>query len=166
MRFFIYLLVVLFLGIIGTSIIENIKDAAVSIDGDAIVSIDKTKSTEISKTKSTEIASSKVTDTDMRPRWVMKDETTDIRYIAMIHASMENLKARLRDPSSAQFRMVYLNSSDDGTIATCGQVNSMNGSGGYSGFQKFVAAPVRGLAFLEDDLADREFKIVFDSLCH
>jgi hypothetical protein len=49
----------------------------------------------------------------------------------------EMVAAQLKDPASAQFRGVELNSA--GTAA-CGQVNAKNSFGGYVGFQEFVSS--------------------------
>lgn len=55
-------------------------------------------------------------------------------------ALTERLKLKiteqLRDPSSAQFRNLRLNSAKD---FLCGEVNGTNGFGGYYGFVEFAA---------------------------
>jgi hypothetical protein len=45
----------------------------------------------------------------------------------------EAVTAKLKDPSSAQFRNVQ----DKGSGLVCGEVNAKNGFGGYGGFEKF-----------------------------
>lgn len=52
-------------------------------------------------------------------------------------ALLENVRASLKDPSSAQFEKVRLSSNG---AAVCGKVNAKNGFGGYVGFRDFVAS--------------------------
>ena len=47
----------------------------------------------------------------------------------------QRISDRLKDPSSAQFRNVFV--SENGHYV-CGEVNSKNGFGGYTGFKHFV----------------------------
>lgn len=47
------------------------------------------------------------------------------------------VKAKLRDPSSSTFRNERQNNKSAGDIAHCGEVNSKNGFGGYTGFRRF-----------------------------
>lgn len=42
---------------------------------------------------------------------------------------------KLRDPDSTQFRKEFMHGAN-----LCGELNSKNGSGGYSGFKRFIAA--------------------------
>ena len=46
---------------------------------------------------------------------------------------------------------------------TCGEVNSKNSFGAYTGFQKFVSAGKPELTFLQEQVPD--FEIVWDRLC-
>lgn len=67
--------------------------------------------------------------------------------------SHDAIKARLRDPGSADFRNSRFYSGGSAPVV-CGEVNSKNGFGGYSGFQRFIAAgDVSDLAFLASDFA-------------
>jgi hypothetical protein len=47
------------------------------------------------------------------------------------------VRAKLRDPSSAQFRNVHFNKIS--TTDVCGEVNAKSLFGGYIGFNRFVA---------------------------
>ena len=49
----------------------------------------------------------------------------------------ELVAAQLFDPSSAQFRNLYVSTRNPGVI--CGEVNGKNRFGGYVGFRRFVA---------------------------
>jgi hypothetical protein len=67
--------------------------------------------------------------------------------------SHDAIKARLRDPGSADFRNSRFYSGGTAPVV-CGEVNSKNGFGGYSGFQRFIAAgDVPDFAFLASDFA-------------
>ena len=82
------------------------------------------------------------------------DRTTDGKKIAWMNRGKEAVKAKLKDPSSAQFRSVYFHRGADGIPVTCGEVNSKNSFGGYGGFQRFVTAGKPELTFLEEQVAD------------
>jgi len=74
------------------------------------------------------------------------------------------LAASLKDPDSAQFKGVYvsyLRNGKEEVPVVCGQVNSKNGFGGYSGFQYFMA---RGdVAYLQGQSPD--FAFVWQKAC-
>lgn len=78
-------------------------------------------------------------------------------------AGQEAIKAKLRDPESAQFRDVAFHSGS-GTPITCGEVNSKNGFGGYSGFERFIAAG-DVLTVIESEMADGEMDKLWDKFC-
>lgn len=53
-----------------------------------------------------------------------------------ILSQQREIKKRLKDPESAQFRnSAFYNSK---VPVVCGEVNSKNGFGGYTGFQRFI----------------------------
>lgn len=67
--------------------------------------------------------------------------------------SRDAIRSRLRDPDSADFRNERFYSGGAAPVV-CGEVNSKNGFGGYSGFQRFIAAgDFPNLAFLASDFA-------------
>ncbi len=68
----------------------------------------------------------------------------------------ESVKAKLKDPDSAQFRNIFFNRSKDGIPTTCGEVNSKNGFGGYIGFQKFISVGRPEGTFLQEEVSDFE----------
>lgn len=59
-----------------------------------------------------------------------------IRYTvyAQQQGELEKVKAGLKDPASAQFRNVKYN---NGKASVCGEINSKNSFGGYTGFGRF-----------------------------
>lgn len=61
------------------------------------------------------------------------------KQYAWISAGEEQIKTQLKDPESATFRNVHFYSGG-GIPVACGEVNAKNGFGGYSGFERFVAA--------------------------
>ncbi|KTE19780.1 hypothetical protein ATE67_14210 [Sphingopyxis sp. H050] len=84
---------------------------------------------------------------------------------AWIAASQISIKGRLKDPDSAEFRNVHFYSGGKTAVA-CGEVNAKNSFGGYSGYERFVAAGPTELAFLESDLSSRsEMDKVWKELC-
>jgi hypothetical protein len=61
------------------------------------------------------------------------------KQAASVGAGQAAIKSSLRDPESAKFRNVHFYSGG-GVPVTCGEVNARNGFGGYSGYERFVAA--------------------------
>lgn len=75
----------------------------------------------------------------------------------------EAIKAKLRDPDSANFRNVtFYNGS--GKPITCGEVNAKNGFGGYDGFERFIAAG-DVLTVLESEMVEGGMDEVWDQFC-
>jgi hypothetical protein len=65
-------------------------------------------------------------------------EVRTVNYLASV--GKPALEAQLREPSSATYRNVIVtrNPVTAGLFTFCGEVNSKNGFGGYSGFEPFV----------------------------
>jgi hypothetical protein len=85
-------------------------------------------------------------------------EVVEMEYVAFSQFEDDELSERiqgnviskLRDPDSAQFRDLRLVRTD--TMAyLCGQVNSRNAFGGYTGFQLFFASPISQVVTEEND---------------
>ena len=75
---------------------------------------------------------------------------------------MDLVRAKLKDPSSAKFKDVYFK--HNGKVpAACGKVNAKNSFGGYSGYQRFLAAGSADFTFLETDMKD--FQSLWNALC-
>lgn len=82
--------------------------------------------------------------------------------------TMEELRARLRDPRSAQFRNVGTRIREvrgRSVPVTCGSVNARNGLGGYNGFQQFIGFAGVLPTVMETDMAPSEFARVWRTLC-
>jgi len=84
-----------------------------------------------------------------------------MQEIAWNRVGQDAIRAKLRDPESAEFSEVRF-SEKGGTKVTCGFVNSRNGFGGMGGPQRFVAAG-DVLSFLEEEVQD--FDEVWNRYC-
>ncbi len=71
------------------------------------------------------------------------EEENKAKEKQQIEENKEQLKQlvteHLKDPSSATFRNLTLTQGESG-LALCGEVNSKNSFGGYTGYSEFVAA--------------------------
>lgn len=78
-------------------------------------------------------------------------------------AAKQAMKDSLKDPGSAKYKDVTAHALKDkpGAYVFCGLVNSKNGFGGYTGFQRFVAGP--GIAVTEEIVSD--FPVLWNQLC-
>jgi hypothetical protein len=86
------------------------------------------------------------------------------RQYAWIETGKEQIKGRLKDPDSAKFRNVHFYSGG-GVPVTCGEVNSKNSFGGYTGFERFIAAGSQ-LAVVESDMTSpSELDEVWERFC-
>ena len=70
-----------------------------------------------------------------------------------IVAAQQAVRNSLKDPDSAQFKGVYANYTDEFDVVACGQVNSKNTFGGYTGFKRFVSSGKSVILEGRDDLA-------------
>lgn len=80
---------------------------------------------------------------------------------AFIVAAQEEVRGRLRDPSSAEFSDMRVVRKGEATVV-CGTVNARNGFGGMAGPQRFISGAVTGL---ESDFAPGEFEVSWSKLC-
>ena len=71
---------------------------------------------------------------------VYRENTTDAEKIELMQRGIGAVKSRLKNPSSAQFRNVHFHLGSSGVQMTCGEVNSKDSLGDYTGFQKFISA--------------------------
>jgi hypothetical protein len=90
----------------------------------------------------------------------LADESAQMLWIVK---SKDGIKARLRDPGSAEFRNVRFYSGGKAP-AVCGEVNAKNGFGGYTGSKRFIASG-EDLAFVEGDVKAGEFSNAWKALC-
>lgn len=83
-------------------------------------------------------------------RQSVKDDET-------IRVAEQNVKSRLRDPSSAEFSNVTISRKRDIEVV-CGMVNSRNGFGGMAGAKRFISkGETGGLAGFPEDFGPDEF---------
>lgn len=76
------------------------------------------------------------------------------KEVAWIEKGKDAVRAKLKDPGSAQFKDVFFFRGKDNIPITCGQVNSKNSFGGYTGYQHFVSGASPELTFLESEVKD------------
>lgn len=77
-----------------------------------------------------------------------------------LRIAQDNVRKRLKDPDSAQFRGLFVSRAG----LPCGEVNSKNGFGGYTGYKRFVASG-GGLAVIESDMTPEEFEKTWAEVC-
>ena len=71
-------------------------------------------------------------------------------------------RASVSDPESAKFRHGFV-SEKWKVPTTCGEINYKRATGGYAGFQRFVAAgPV---ALLEEEMSGEQFRRLWSVMC-
>lgn len=75
-----------------------------------------------------------------------------------IQIAKDTLAAQLTDPESARFRSIVLDKSG----AVCGEFNSKNRAGGYTGFRRFL---VFGQHVLIDDRDQEQYSLRWPALC-
>ena len=71
------------------------------------------------------------------------------RELGWTERGTDEVRAKLKDPGSAQFRGVFFHRGADNVPMTCGEVNSKNAMSGYSGYQRFISAGRADLTCLE-----------------
>ena len=69
---------------------------------------------------------------------------------ALVVKARRAVAETLKDAPSARFRLVRKGNDRD-RVRVCGEVNSKNGFGGYTGFQKFVYFSDTGETFILDE---------------
>ena len=84
-------------------------------------------------------------------------------YSLWVAKAQEDVKARLKDPSTAEFRNVRVSESS-GAPLVCGEVNSNNSFGGKGGYQRFIFGGTQGL-FFEEQMAAGEMDKAWPLLC-
>ncbi|MET3761694.1 hypothetical protein [Sphingomonas sp. UYEF23] len=83
-----------------------------------------------------------------------------------------NLKAGLKDAESATFRNEFVSGLASGAQMLCGEVNSRNSFGGYTGFKRFIASPnsdapnmIEGEAMSGIDIDAKTFRTAYRFAC-
>ena len=70
------------------------------------------------------------------------------------------VKQKLKDPESAQFQNQFIGIKG----APCGEVNSKNSFGGYTGFKRYISLG-EGLTVMEMDMPPGEFELSWGQIC-
>lgn len=82
---------------------------------------------------------------------------------AMIMVARDAVKARLRDPSSAEFKNERIGHHEGKAVVVCGEVNSKNGFGGMGGFERFMSNGDE-VTRLESEMEGGSFQPVWDAM--
>ena len=91
------------------------------------------------------------------------DSTYDAKKKQWMNIGKGMVKAKLKDGDSAKFRRVYYTMTPYDIPATCGEVNSKNSFGAYTGFQRFLSGGQLSLTYVEEQVVD--FDKVWKELC-
>ena len=85
-----------------------------------------------------------------------------IDNVRAIAAGEAVARASVGDPESARFRFSFVSKTWK-VPTTCGEINYKRATGGYGGFQRFVAAgPV---AQLEEEMSAEQFRLLWSARC-
>ena len=85
----------------------------------------------------------------------------EARIRANIQVMSESaVRAKLKDPGSAQFKNQRVSAKG----AACGEVNSKNSFGGYTGYTRYIFAG-KDLTIFESDMAPGEFDTSWRQVC-
>lgn len=89
----------------------------------------------------------------------------DKRYqeLALKTDAQQAVRAMLKDPESANFKDVRISAGFDFKVV-CGQVNSKNGFGAYTGYQYFVSGGTSKTTYLQEQV--RDFKTLWNEFCY
>lgn len=119
-----------------------------SLNGEEIAANAEKRKAEVATTPDSEAANKEeLSERTQENLWIIKTQ--------------DGVRHRLKDPASAEFRNVTFKRYE-GTAIVCGEVNSKNGFGGYTGFQHFVGAG-ESMVYLEEEVAD--FAQVWNEMC-
>jgi hypothetical protein len=83
------------------------------------------------------------------------------KEVEYIRLHQDRIRAKLRDPSAAEFRNARVYYAVAPTV--CGEVNARNGFGGASGFQRFVSAG--DIQVIEEQMAPGEMDKTWAQVC-
>lgn len=100
---------------------------------------------------------------DMIRRTKMRKEIDSGKYENFVAYAKAGLTDTLKDPSSAQFRDLFL--SGKAMPVLCGEINSKNSYGAYVGFSRFYATGTPSLNSIETKKEDYVFNRMWPSMC-
>lgn len=101
------------------------------------------------------------------PQWESKGVDLPIEVTDTMRASIESaIRARLKDPESARFGVIFASQGKTGAIFACGVVNARNSFGGYTGDTPYVVGMSSGGDVLDASIASGENSVIVHlSLC-
>jgi hypothetical protein len=99
------------------------------------------------------------------PRYVAYEQATDPMHVRLMSSAMDEIRKRLRDPQSAQFRNVHLVTGSTDVTVTCGEVNAKNGFGGYGDYTGFISNGVSVSYLASDFKSPQDFLKTWTQLC-
>ena len=77
--------------------------------------------------------------------------------IKLQRLAREHVSGLVRDPGSAEFR---------GQSGSCGEVNSKNAFGAYTGYQRFIAGSAQLVVFERDSgVSEQDFRKMWNEFC-
>ena len=88
---------------------------------------------------------------------------TTAQEAAWIEKGKKVVRAKMKDPTSAEFRNVFFHRGLDYMPVTCGEVSGKTRFGGDGGFRRFVSGGNPLLTYLEDEVTD--FPAVWEQMC-
>ena len=98
--------------------------------------------------------------------WRVPSSTSAPRPLDKVRAKAAGeavARESISDPESAKFRLSFV-SEKWKVPTTCGEINYKRATGGYTGFQRFVAAgPV---VELEEEMSGEEFRRLWSFMCY
>ena len=86
----------------------------------------------------------------------------ELNEVGYINLHKGRIKNRLKDSESAKFRNIFI-SKKIGSPIVCGEINSKNSFGGYSGYQRFVSGGT--IQVIESDMAKGEMDSTWLQVC-
>lgn len=94
-------------------------------------------------------------------RVTARDKKKAFQELQYISIHQERIKNHLKDPSSAEFRGVRVSHAVAPVV--CGEINSQNSFGGYSGYQRFISGG--NVQVLEEEMAPGEMEKTWNEFC-
>jgi hypothetical protein len=85
------------------------------------------------------------------------------KYAAFVGKAKANVSRAFKDPSSVQFRNLFVSTS--GSQALCGELNAKNSYGAYVGFRRFFATEEPALQDVEDPRAPSVMATMWGMMC-
>lgn len=81
-----------------------------------------------------------------------------------VKKAKETVAHKLKDPASAQFRMITEGKALNGLNAVCGEVNGKNAFGAYSGYRRFITNNSGSTVYIESQWPE-EFEMLWLMAC-